>query len=59
MQETKDLIAYMIAAEKIVGLLSTMEQTIEFMKEYKIEPDEEVKEALEPLFNQYNVWLKS
>jgi hypothetical protein len=53
-----DTLAYMMAAEKMINLLFVMEQTVQFMQEYKIEPDEEVKKALIPMIEQLKEWLK-
>lgn len=51
-----DTFTYMMAAEKMVNLLYTIESTMEFMKEYDVKPDEEVKKALIPLIKQMNDW---
>ena len=48
----------MMAAEKMVGMLSCMEQTMEFIDEYKIKPDDEVKKALSPLIERMKQWIK-
>lgn len=58
MNET-EVFAYMMAAEKMVNMLSVMEQNIEFYEEYKVKPDEEVKKALIPLLQKWEKWLKS
>lgn len=57
MNET-EVFAYMMAAEKMVGMLSCMEQTMEFIDEYKIKPDDEVKKALSPLIERMKQWIK-
>ena len=49
---------YYIAAEKISNLLFTFEMTMQFMDEYAIIPDEEVKKALLPKIEQIKEWLK-
>ena len=51
-----DTFTYMMAAEKMVNLLYSIESTMEFMKEYDVKPDEEVKKALIPLIKQMNDW---
>lgn len=51
-----EVFAYMMAAEKMVNLISQIEQTIEFIEEYKIKPDEEVKKALNPLIDKMRKW---
>lgn len=58
MNET-EVFAYMMAAEKMVNMLSTIDQTMEFMEEYKIKADEEVKKALIPLILKMNTWIKN
>ena len=58
MKET-DTFAYMMAAEKVSNIAFTLEQTIEFMNEYSIKPDEEVKKVLTPIIEKWNKWLKS
>ena len=49
---------YYIAAEKISNLLFTFDMTMQFMQEYDIIPDEEVKKALLPKIEQIKEWLK-
>lgn len=56
MGQDLDTMTYMMAAEKMVNLLFTMENTIQFIEEYGIKPDEEVKKALIPLIKQLNDW---
>jgi len=56
MGEDLDTAIYMMAAEKMVNLLFTMENTLEFLSEYSVKPDEEVKKALQPLIKQLNDW---
>jgi hypothetical protein len=50
--------AYMIANEKMVNMLSTIDQTMAFMQEYEIIPDDEVKKALIPVIKQLERWIK-
>lgn len=57
MGEDLDTMTYMIAAEKMGNLLYTIEQTMQFMIEYKVEPDEEVKKALDPMILIIKSWL--
>ena len=57
MNET-EVFAYMMAAEKMVNMVSTIEQTLEFLDEYKIKPDDEVKKALIPLIERMKIWTK-
>lgn len=56
MGEDLETMTYMMAAEKMVNLLFTMENTLEFLQEYKVKPDEEVKKALMPLIKQLSDW---
>jgi hypothetical protein len=58
MEKEIDTFAYMMAAEKMVSMISTVEQTMEFMVEYQIRPDEEVKKALKPLIEQMKKWIE-
>lgn len=53
-----DVFAYMMAAEKMVNMISTIEQTMEFIEEYQIKPDDEVKKALIPILDKMNKWIK-
>lgn len=53
-----DLMAHMIACEKMVNMISTIEQTFEFIDEYQIRADIEVKKALLPLIEKMNKWVK-
>ena len=58
MSSETEVFAYMMAAEKLGNLLFTIEHTMEFIQEYKIKPDNEVKKALIPLLDQMNQWIK-
>lgn len=53
-----DSMKYYIAAEKISNLIFTFEMTFEYMSEYNVKPDEEVKKALNPMLEQLKEWLK-
>ena len=57
MKKESEEFAYMMAAEKMVSMLCLMEQTINFMEEYSIKPDEQVKMALNPMIDQLRKWL--
>ncbi len=50
---------YLMAAEKMVNMLFAMEQTLEFMIEHKIKPDNEVKKALIPILDQMKKWVET
>lgn len=56
---TIDNFAYMMAAEKMVSLLMLMEQTFMFIEEYKIEADEEVTKALNPMLDKLKNWANN
>jgi hypothetical protein len=58
MGDDLDTMTYMMAAEKMINLIFTIEQTMAFMDEYKVKCDEEVKKALEPLIKQMSEWIK-
>lgn len=57
MNQEIETFTYMMAAEKMSNLLFTLEQTIEFMEEYKVKPDDEVKKYLMPLIERTRKWL--
>jgi hypothetical protein len=57
MKEEIDVFAYMMANEKMVGMLSVIDQTMTFMHEYSIKPDDEVKKALKPMIDQLSKWI--
>lgn len=53
-----DLI-YVRAAEHMINLLTVMDQTLEFMNENSILPDEAVKKELQPYLSKYQDWLNN
>lgn len=57
MNQEIETFTYMMATEKMSNLLFTLEQTIEFMEEYKVKPDDEVKKYLMPLIERTRKWL--
>lgn len=57
MKNEIETMTYMMAAEKMGNLLFTLEQTMQFMEEYKIKPDDEVKKCLSPLIEITMKWL--
>lgn len=59
MNNEMDTFAYMMAAEKMIAMISVMEQNLEFFEEYKIKPDEEVKKVLLPLIDKMKRWTES
>lgn len=58
MQEEIDSLKYYMASEKTVNLIFVMDQFMEFMEEYSIAADDEVKKALKPLLEKLNSWTK-
>lgn len=59
MKNENDEFVYIIAIEKMLNMIFTIEQTIEFMNEQNVKPDEEVKKALIPIIEQLKKWLES
>jgi hypothetical protein len=57
MNNIPDQFIYMLANEKMVNMLSTIEQTMAFMHEYKVKPDDEVKKVLGPVVKQLESWI--
>ena len=57
MDNQLEVMTYMIAAEKMSNMLFTIEQTMQFMIEYSVKPDEEVKKALNPMLEQMRNWI--
>jgi hypothetical protein len=49
---------YFMAAEKVGGLVYSIEQTLEYLEEFKIEPDEEVRKILKPVLEKLAEWVK-
>lgn len=56
MTDEIDTLTYMMAAEKMINMLFTIENTMTFMVEYSVKPDEEVKKALIPMIKQLEEW---
>lgn len=54
-----DTLTYMMAAEKMISMLFTIEQTLVFMSEYSVKPDDEVKKALKPMLEDLKKWMES
>ena len=57
MNENADFFVYMMANEKMVAMISVIEQNFEFFDEYKVKPDEEVKKVLTPLIDKMRKWI--
>jgi hypothetical protein len=53
-----DPMKYYIAAEKIQNLIYTIEITLQFMEEFQIAADEEVKAAIMPAIEKLKGWVK-
>lgn len=49
---------YFMAAEKVVNLIFQLDMMLQFIDEYKIEPDESVKQALGPHIDKMKEWIK-
>ena len=47
-----------MAAEKIGNLIFCVDQTMEFVEEFKIAPDENVRKALKPSLDKAMKWIK-
>lgn len=52
-----DYFVYVMAAEKMVSMISVIDQTMEFMVEYGVNPDDEVKKELIPLIERMKKWI--
>jgi len=57
MTEEENYFKYYIASEKVQNLIFTIEQMMEYMQEYNIKPDEEVKKVLIPTIDAVKRWL--
>jgi hypothetical protein len=58
MTQEMDSLKYFIAAEKIGSLLLSLEMALEFIDEFKIKPDDEVKRCLKPALEKMMHWIK-
>lgn len=58
MSQDHDTLKYFMASEKVMCMIFQVEQTLEFLTEYKITPDEEVKKALRPILDDLKKWLE-
>ena len=52
-----DIMKYYQAAEKIQNLVYTIEITLQFMQEFEITPDDDVKKALIPILEKMGKWV--
>lgn len=59
MKNEIDVFAYMMASEKMINLINVLEQTLDFFEEYKIKPDAEVVNTLQPILDKYADWIKT
>jgi hypothetical protein len=57
MEKDFDVMKYYMAAEKVNSLIFTINQLLQFTEEYEINPDDEVKKALDPLLNSLKKWI--
>lgn len=53
-----DPMKYYMAAEKIQNLIYTIEITLQFMDEFQIAADDEVKSAILPAIEKLKEWVK-
>ena len=51
-------IKYYMAAEKLENLLHSIDATFNFMEEFGIIPDEDVKSAIKPVIKRLTEWIK-
>ena len=58
MNKDLDVFVYMMANEKLVAMMSVIEQNLEFFNEYGVKPDDEVRKAMLPLIKQLSDWIK-
>lgn len=58
MDENIETMKYFIASEKVQNMIFTIEMSLEYLEEYKIEPDEMVKKTLGPVVKQLTNWLE-
>lgn len=56
--EEFDILKYFMAAEKVCNLIFCIDQTQEFLDEFKIVPDDEVRKALKPGLLKLMEWIK-
>ena len=57
MKDQIDTFVYMMANEKTVNMIQTVENTLEFMDEYGVKPDDEVKKAMMPIVERLKEWI--
>ena len=57
MKENVDVFVYMMANEKMIAMMSLMEQNLEFFEEYGVKPDEDVKKVFCPLMDKMKKWV--
>lgn len=57
MQDNSEIMKYMMAADKIEIVAMNLQNTMDFIEEYKIKSDPEVNKVLTPLFERYRNWM--
>lgn len=57
MKEELDPFIYVMANEKMICLLSLMDQTLEFMIDYGVDADDAVKKELKQRIDNFNKWI--
>jgi hypothetical protein len=53
-----DGLKYFMVAEKVGSLIISIEMTLEFIEEFKIVSDDEVRKALRPGLEKMIEWIK-
>lgn len=53
-----DAMKYFMAAERVQGLMIAIDYLMDFVEEFKVSPDEEVKKALQPEIDKIKEWIK-
>ncbi len=53
-----DIFIYVMANEKIISMIHTIENTFEFFEDYKVKPDDEVRKVMKQLIEKMGNWIK-
>jgi hypothetical protein len=57
MKNEFDVMKFYQAAEKVLTLVYTIEITMQYMQEFDVKPDDDVKQALHAPLEQLKKWL--
>lgn len=57
-QENEDKFVHIMATEKVVNMLFTIEQALNFMYEYNVKPDDQFRSAIKPAIDELQDWIK-